>query len=75
MRKLLIVAGCASALASGATSSANALIPGQAGISETAAALNDIVQVKRHKNARPRGWSRGRKVGWHGGSRPPGQRR
>ena len=75
MRKLLIAAGCAGALALGATSSANAFLPGQTEIVGAAAAVNDVVQVKRHKHARPPGWSRGRKVGWRGGRVPPGQRR
>ena len=75
MRKLLVVA----ALAAGAflfapVSGANAFLPGQTEIVGAAAVVNDVVQVKRHKSARPRGWSRGRKVGWRGGRRPPGQR-
>ena len=31
--------------------------------------LNNVFDVK----ARPPGWNRGRKVGWHGRGRPPGQ--
>ena len=55
--------------------SASAFPPVQTEIAGTAAALNDIVQVKRKKRVRPPGWSRGRKVGWRGGRVPPGQRR
>ena len=76
MRKLLVVGGLAAAAFLFAPhSAANAFLPGQTEIIGAAGAMNDIVQVKRHKHARPRGWSRGRKVGWRGSSRPPGQRR
>ena len=75
MCKLLVVG----ALVAGALSliplnSARALVPVQADIAGTAAAMNDVIQVKRHKHGRPHGWSRGRKVGWRGRGRPPGQR-
>src|SRR2546430_2732401 len=76
MRKLLVPGTLAAgALAFAPFSSANAFVPAQAHIAGTAAAMNDVVQVKRKKTARPRGWDRGRKVGWHGGKTPPGQRR
>ena len=76
MRKLLIAA----ALAAGAfafvpVTPASAFMPIQAGIADAAATVNDTIQVKRKKHARPPGWSRGRKVGWRGGRTPPGQRR
>jgi hypothetical protein len=53
---------------------ASAFVPVQTDIAATAAAMNDVIQVKRHRHGRPHGWSRGRKVGWHGRGRPPGQR-
>ena len=76
MRKLLVVGGfAAAAFLFAPMSGANAFLPGQTEIIGAAGAMNDIVQVKRHKSVRPRGWSRGRKVGWRGGRVPPGQRR
>ena len=76
MRKLFMVGGLAAgAFLCAPMSEANAFLPGQTEIIGAAGAVNDVIQVKRHKHARPRGWSRGRKVGWRGGSRPPGQRR
>src|SRR2546423_14429515 len=76
MRNLRAVGGlAAAAFLLAPMSGANAFLPGQTEIVGAAAAVNDIVQVKRHKSVRPRGWSRGRKVGWRGGRVPPGQRR
>lgn len=76
MRKLLILGTfTVGALVFAPLSSANAFVPVQTQIVGTAATLNDVVQVKRKKTARPRGWDRGRKVGWRGGRKPPGQRR
>ena len=75
MRKLLALGGlAASAFVFVPLSAANAFLPAQTHIAGTAAAIKDVVEVKRHKSARPPGWSRGRKVGWRGGRRPPGQR-
>jgi hypothetical protein len=75
MRKLLIVGGFASAFAFAPVLPANAFLPSQTEIIGAAATMNDVIEIKRHKHARPRGWSRGRKVGWRGGRTPPGQRR
>jgi hypothetical protein len=76
MRKLLLVTAVAlGAFAFAPVSSASAVMPVQAGIADAAATVSDTIQVKRKKSARPHGWSRGRKVGWRGGSKPPGQRR
>jgi len=76
MRKLLIVGGLAAgAFLLAPVSGANAFLPGQTGVIGAAAAVDDVIQVKRKKKARPPGWSRGRKVGWRGGRRPPGQYR
>ncbi len=76
MCKLLVVG----ALVAGVLSfvpfnSAGAFMPVQTEMAGVAAAMNEIIQVKRKKRARPPGWSRGRKVGWRGGRVPPGQRR
>jgi hypothetical protein len=65
----------AGALAFVPITSANAFGPVQMGLAEAAAAMSDTFQIKRRKSARPRGWDRGRKVGWRGGRKPPGQRR
>ena len=56
---------------------AHALTPDVAsGLSTASAGLDSTVQVKRSALKRtPPGWSRGRKVGWRGGHKPPGQRR
>jgi hypothetical protein len=53
---------------------AGAFTANQDGVAKAAMATNIIVEVKRspHKG-QPPGWSHGRKVGWHGHSRPPGQ--
>jgi hypothetical protein len=76
MRTLLLVSAVAvGAFAFAPLSSASAFMPVQAGIADAAAAVSDTIQVKRKKTARPPGWSRGRKVGWRGGRKPPGQRR
>jgi hypothetical protein len=43
-------------------------------VAKAATATNTIIEVKHspHKS-RPPGWSHGRKVGWHGRGKPPGQ--
>jgi hypothetical protein len=53
---------------------AGAFIANADSIAKAATVTNPIVEVKRspHKS-RPPGWSHGRKVGWHGRSKPPGQ--
>jgi hypothetical protein len=53
---------------------ASAFVVHQNGVAKVATATNAIIEVKRspHKG-RPPGWNHGRKVGWHGHSRPPGQ--
>jgi hypothetical protein len=55
---------------------AGAFIANADGVAKAATATNPIIEVKRspHKS-RPPGWSQshGRKVGWHGRNRPPGQ--
>ena len=53
---------------------AGAFVANQNCVTKATTATNAIIEVKRspHKG-RPPGWSHGRKVGWHGHSRPPGQ--
>ncbi len=53
---------------------AGALVANQNGVAKAATATNAIVEVNRSpQKGRPPGWNHGRKVGWHGHSRPPGQ--
>ena len=54
---------------------ANALVPVQANIATAASSTSSTIEVKRHRSVRPPGWDRGRKIGWRGARRPPGQRR
>jgi hypothetical protein len=76
MRNHLIsaVIGVAAIFAFSASKSAIAFVASQNGVATAAAATTNVIEVKRspHK-ARPPGWSHGRKSGWHGRSRPPGQ--
>jgi hypothetical protein len=53
---------------------AGAFVTNQNGVAKAATTTNAIIEVKRslHKGTPP-GWHHGRKVGWHGHSRPPGQ--
>jgi len=75
MPKFLVVSAfVAGVFAFAPLNTASAFVPVQTDIAATAAAMNDVIQVKRHRHGRPHGWSRGRKVGWHGRGRPPGQR-
>ena len=75
MRKLLVVGALVTGVFAFAPfNSASAFVPVQTDIAATVAAINDVIQVKRHRHGRPPGWGRGRKVGWHGRGRPPGQR-
>jgi hypothetical protein len=75
MQKLL--ASCAAAtvtLAVFAIQPADAFVPAQPEIAQGASATRNIIEVKRAPTkAHPPGWSRGRKVGWHGRGKPPGQ--
>ncbi len=54
---------------------ANALVPTQTNIATAAFNTSSAIEVKRTRSARPPGWDRGRKVGWRGARKPPGQRR
>jgi hypothetical protein len=78
MRKCFIVtvifSGMGVAIAFLSPQPAGAFVANQNGVTKATTATNAIIEVKRspHKG-RPPGWSHGRKVGWHGHSRPPGQ--
>ncbi len=53
---------------------AGAFVANQNAVAKAATATNAIIEVKRSpQKGRPQGWNHGRKVGWHGHSRPPGQ--
>jgi hypothetical protein len=53
---------------------ADAFVANQNGVAKAATATNPIIEVKRSPlKGTPPGWHHGRKVGWHGHSRPPGQ--
>jgi hypothetical protein len=74
MPKLLVVSAfVAGVFVFAPLNTASAFVPVQTDIAATAAAMNGVIQVKRHRHGRPHGWSRGRKVGWHGRGRPPAQ--
>ena len=50
-------------------------ISNQNGIATAAHATTNTIDVKRSlQKGTPPGWHRGKKKGWHGASRPPGQR-
>ncbi len=75
MRRLLLPAAIGiAALALVAVQPANAFVANQQPVAKAAVAATPIIEVKRAPaKGRPPGWSHGRKVGWHGRSRPPGQ--
>jgi hypothetical protein len=81
MRKILLAGLAAGALTLAAFTPASAFVPAQGGVATAATIVDDTVAVKqkgkwkKHAKHRPYGWSRGRKVGWRGGSMPPGQRK
>jgi hypothetical protein len=61
------------AVACVATQPAAAFIGDQNGVAKAATATSPTIEVKRSHKSRPPGWSHGRKTGWHGSKRPPGQ--
>ena len=78
MSKSVFVLATATAIAfAGLTELAAAFIPGQSPMIAASQQLSDTIEVKKWKNwkKRPPGWSQGRKVGWRGGSVPPGHQR
>jgi len=76
MRNLLFASLASGLLALAALTPASAVVPAQSGIATAAAEVGDMIAVKRGTwKKRPPGWNRGRKVGWRGGSVPPGQRK
>ena len=70
MQKFAIAAVLAALLA--APAAAAPLIPVSTAL-QVSGPRDDVVEVKKKYKAAPYGWSQGRKVGWRGGSRPPGQ--
>jgi hypothetical protein len=53
---------------------ADALVANPNGIAKAVTATNAVIEVKRSSHKRtPPGWHHGRKVGWDGRGRPPGQ--
>jgi hypothetical protein len=75
LRRLFLLAAMGiAALALAAPQPANALLINQQPVAKAAAATAPVVEVKRAPSkGRPPGWNHGRKVGWHGARRPPGQ--
>jgi hypothetical protein len=64
----------AAILALSAPQPAGAFISNQNGIATAAHATTNTIEVKRSlQKGTPPGWHHGRKVGWHGRGRPPGQ--
>ncbi|HTE76345.1 MAG TPA: hypothetical protein VK653_06335 [Xanthobacteraceae bacterium] len=54
---------------------AGAFISNQTDIATVAQATTNTIEVKRSpQKGTPPGWHHGKKKGWHGASRPPGQR-
>ncbi len=53
---------------------ASAFLANQQPVVQAAAVAAPVIEVKRAPSkGRPPGWNHGRKVGWHGSRRPPGQ--
>jgi hypothetical protein len=75
MRKLLLMGLAAGALSLAALTQASAAMPAENAIAAAATVLGDTIAVQQKWKKRPPGWDRGRKVGWRGGSMPPGQRK
>ena len=77
MRKFTVlgVIVVAAMFALSAPQPAGAFINNQNGIATTAHATTNTIEVKRSlQKGTPPGWHHGKKKGWHGASRPPGQR-
>jgi hypothetical protein len=75
MRNHLIsaVIGAAAIFAFSASKPAFAFVANQISVA-TAAVTTNVIEVKRSPlKPRPPGWNHGRKTGWHGHRRPPGQ--
>jgi hypothetical protein len=78
-RILVLTAAAAFALNLAGVTPAAAFLPGQEGVISASQELRNTVEIKKKfkiKKAKkyPPGWAMGRKVGWGGGSAPPGQR-
>jgi hypothetical protein len=72
MRKFTVLGAIviAAMFALSAPQPAGAFISNQNGVATAAHATTNTIEVKRY----PAGWHHGKKKGWHGASRPPGQR-
>ena len=66
----LVTFGCLLAVP---TSASPLMLTGN--IAQAAVTSDDVHLIKNKAKARPHGWSRGRKVGWRGGSVPPGHQK
>ena len=67
--------GAAAIFALSGSQPANAFISNQNSLATAAHATTNTIEVKRSlKKGTPPGWHHGKKKGWHGASRPPGQR-
>jgi hypothetical protein len=77
MRKFPVSCAVAAVMfALSAGQSVDAFVRAQPDLANAASAASNFVAVKHSRaKAQPRGWSRGRKIGWHGHREPPGQRR
>jgi hypothetical protein len=80
-KQVLVLIAVIIALA-GLTWPASAFVPGQSPLIAASQELGNTIEAKWKKEKKwkkwkkiPPGWSRGRKVGWGGGSVPPGHRR
>ena len=77
-KSLLVAAAAATAIAlAGGVGPASAFIAGQSPVIAASQELGNTIEAKwkwKKWKKIPPGWAKGRKVGWRGGSRPPGQR-
>jgi hypothetical protein len=76
MRRCLIFAATVISIGVAFSSSrpAGAFVADQSGIAQAATAANTVIEVKRSlQKGSPPGWHHGRKRGWEGSKRPPGQ--
>ena len=66
----LVAFGCLLAV----PTSASPLIP-SGNLAAVSIHSDDVTLIKNKGKARPHGWTQGRKVGWRGGSVPPGHQK
>ena len=82
MKRSFLVMSVAMGIALACITPSSAFLPGQSPVVAASQELSDTIGAKwkmKWKKKKwkkiPPGWSRGRKVGWGGGSVPPGHRR